>query len=151
MTSKMGSTTVKFSKKVKAGIGTILSDSLRRQKERILRTHSMFSVQKWKHFFRQNIVRSGAKSALKEVNPVRLSLAPFFSGEEESGAYVANNLPSSPPPPFGLHPPVYSALTALSSISVSCLCQAGSVGSAHKWGIFFLFPIIITTLVSDLY
>ena len=100
MALKMGSTTVKFSKKVKAGIGTILSDSLRRQKERILWTHSMFSVQKWKHFFRQNIVRSGAKSALKEVNPVRLSLAPFFSGEEESGAYVANNLPSSRPPPF---------------------------------------------------
>ena len=142
-----------WDKKVKAGIGSILSDSLRRQKERILRTHSMFSVQKWKHFFRQNIVRSGAKSALKEVNPVRLSLAPFFSGEEESGAYVLNNLLFFLPTSLSdfYHPPVRSALTALSSISVSCLCQAGSVGSAHKWGIFFLFPIIITTLVSDLY
>ena len=123
--------------------------SLKRQRREFVGHILCFLSKSGNTFFRQNIVHSGAKSALKEVNPVRLSLAPFFLGQEETGAYVANNLPSFPDLLFSLLSSSCSAKIALSSIYVSC--SAKLVQLTNGDFSFLYLRIIITTVVSDLY
>ena len=78
---------------------TTKQESLRRQKERILRTDSVFSVQKWKYLLQTKHCSQRRKKCPERGESLASVISSLFVEQEEVGAYVANNLPSTPPPP----------------------------------------------------